>query len=239
VHKQINVLADLQRIDLKLDGIQGERQGIEAQIQEIEAKLSKGQSELAIRREEWSELLAEKQGLEASVATEQENITRSELRLKEIKTQKEYQAVSKEVSMAKKMLTELEEQISAKDAAIAQLQEALTTQEANVEEMAGHVATRADELRADISQLESAVAGDVAERDKVAKSLPSSLIRRYTLLREQRRGLAVVEARDGACQGCYMNIPPQLYNNLHRGDELIACPHCQRMLFIAPPAAEG
>lgn len=239
MQKQINLLADLQKLDTKLDSFQGEKQAIESQIIDLDARLSIGRSELALKREELAALLAAKQELEVNLTTEQENINRSEVRLKEIKTQKEYQAVSKEVGMAKKMLSELEEQILAKDAELTQLQDELASQEANLQEMEGNVAARAEELRADIGQLESGVAGDVAEREKVLKALPASLVRRYTMLREQRRGLAVVEARDGSCLGCNMNIPPQLYNNLHRGDELIACPHCQRMLYLLPPAAES
>lgn len=239
MHKQISSLAVLQKLDNKLDGFQGEKQAIEGQIQDLDAKLSKGRSDLALRVEEIAALAAVKQELEGNLAAEQDNITRSEVRLKEIKTQKEYQAVSKEVSMAKKMLGELEEQILAKDAELSQLQEELATLEANLQEMEGHVATRADELRADISVLESGVAGDVAERETVVKSISASLLRRYTMLRDQRRGVAVVEARDGSCLGCNMQIPPQMYNDLHRGDELIACPHCQRMLFLASPAQEA
>jgi predicted nucleic acid-binding Zn-ribbon protein len=52
------------------------------------------------------------------------------------------------------------------------------------------------------------------------------------MLREQRRGIAVVEARDGSCLGCNMQLPPQLYNSLFRGDDLITCPHCQRVLVL-------
>ncbi len=239
MHKQISSLAVLQKLDNKLDGFQGEKQAIEGQVQDLDAKLSKGRSDLALRVEEVATLVAAKQELEGNLATEQDNITRSEVRLKEIKTQKEYQAVSKEVSMAKKMLGELEEQILTKDAELTQLQEELATLEANLQEMEGHVATRTDELRADIGELESGVAGDVAAREEVVKSISASMLRRYTMLRDQRRGVAVVEARDGSCLGCNMNIPPQMYNDLHRGDELIACPHCQRMLFLAPPAQEG
>ena len=83
-----------------------------------------------------------------------------------------------------------------------------------------------------ISTLEAQIAADAAVRTETVKGLPASIVNRYEKLREARRGLAVVEARNGNCMGCNMNIPPQLYNNLFRGDELIACPHCQRILVL-------
>jgi predicted nucleic acid-binding Zn-ribbon protein len=58
------------------------------------------------------------------------------------------------------------------------------------------------------------------------------MFKRYEKLREGCRGVAVVEARAGGCMGCNMQLPPQMYNNLHRGEELITCPHCQRILVL-------
>jgi hypothetical protein len=36
---------------------------------------------------------------------------------------------------------------------------------------------------------------------------------------------------DAVCQGCHLNIPWQLFNELHRFDELTFCPHCRRIIF--------
>jgi uncharacterized protein len=37
--------------------------------------------------------------------------------------------------------------------------------------------------------------------------------------------------RGGTCQGCHMHVPPQLFNQIQRNEQLILCPNCQRMLF--------
>jgi predicted nucleic acid-binding Zn-ribbon protein len=58
------------------------------------------------------------------------------------------------------------------------------------------------------------------------------MFKRYEKLREGRRGVAVAEARAGGCMGCNMQLPPQMYNNLYKGEELITCPHCQRILVL-------
>ena len=95
-----------------------------------------------------------------------------------------------------------------------------------------------EEIRGKITGLDSAIAADAALRGETAKTLPPAMVKRYERLREQRRGIAVVEARDGSCLGCNMSIPPQLYNNLFRGDELITCPHCHRILVLRQAAAQ-
>jgi hypothetical protein len=43
--------------------------------------------------------------------------------------------------------------------------------------------------------------------------------------------LAVVSVRNGTCQGCNMNIPPQLYNVLQRGQTIETCPSCHRIIY--------
>jgi predicted nucleic acid-binding Zn-ribbon protein len=45
-----------------------------------------------------------------------------------------------------------------------------------------------------------------------------------------------VEVAGGICQGCYMNIPPQLSNEIIRNDKVHLCPSCQRILYVKPVA---
>jgi predicted nucleic acid-binding Zn-ribbon protein len=228
----LKLLGELQEIDLKVDSLQGEKEGLLAEIATLEQQVAGVQSEIASKNGELTELDEEKQRLEESLAAETDNIARSETRLKEIKTQKEYQAVSKEVSTAKKLKAELEEQILQKIAQIEELRGDIAGREENLMALEENVAGQKGEVQKKIEQLEAAIAADSAVREAAAKGLPASVLRRYGLLREQRRGIAVVEAKDGYCLGCNMQLPPQLYNTLFRGDDLITCPHCQRVLLL-------
>jgi hypothetical protein len=65
------------------------------------------------------------------------------------------------------------------------------------------------------------------------KDLPVQLRKRYQLLFDRRGGMAVVEARNGACLGCNMHLPPQLFNSLFQTQEIQSCPHCNRLLFVS------
>jgi uncharacterized protein len=225
-------LYELQEIDLRIDGLDGEKAQLLAEAQALEAKLADAREKIAARREEVATLEAEKTGLEASLATEQENIVRSESHQKEIKTQKEYQAVSKEISGAKKLIAELEEQILQKINAVEELTGDIAKKETDLAELEGNVATQKDEVQQRVGQLEAGITADAAKREETIKGLPASIMKRYSRLRDQRRGIAVVEAREGNCLGCNMHLPPQLYNMLFRADDVITCPHCQRILVM-------
>jgi uncharacterized protein len=239
LRKSLKLLGELQRIDLKVDGLQDEKGAMLAEIAALEAKVAEAQGAISVKNEELGALEAERTGLEENLAAESENITRSESRLKEIQTQKEYQAVSKEISTAKKLTAELEELILQKIAQAEELKGEIVVQVENLQALEQNVAAQKGEVQERIDTLESGMVTDTASREEIVKGLPASVVRRYTMLREQRRGVAVVEAKDGSCLGCNMNLPPQLYNMLFRGDELITCPHCQRMLVLAQETANG
>lgn len=232
MHKNLKTLDELQEIDLKLDGVANARESLMSEIAELDRTVTAARQELLLRQEEQAVLEDEKASLEVTLTAEAENIVRSEARLKEIKTQKEYQAVSKEISMARKMKTELEEQLLQKIGQIEELKGDVAEREGNLAQLEENVSLQQAEVQGKIDALEQDVAGDRTSREEKVRSLPANIVKRYGTLRELRRGIAVVEARDGSCLGCNMNLPPQLYNTLFRGNELITCPHCQRILVL-------
>jgi uncharacterized protein len=232
LRNNLKSLYELQEIDLRIDGLGGEKGQLLAEAQALESRLAEAREKIAARREEAAALEADKAGLEASLAAETENIVRSESHLKEIKTQKEYQAVSKEISGAKKLIADLEDQILQKINAMEELSGDIAKKEADLAELEGNVTAQQGEVQHRVETLESGIAADAAAREAAVKGLPASVLKRYAKLRDQRKGVAVVEAKEGNCMGCNMHLPPQLYNTLFRADEVITCPHCQRILVM-------
>jgi len=234
VKKNLETLYELQEIDLKLDGIAGVRGSLLAEIDAFDQKMAEARQELLAKEEGCTTLDSERELLEATLATESDNIVRSEARLKEIKTQKEYLAVSKEITAARKMKIELEEQLLQKIAQLEELKTDITECQGNLTSLETNIGAQKAEVQLKVDALDSGITGDITAREEKLKTLPPAVVKRYGKLREMRRGLAVVEARDGSCLGCNINLPPQMYNTLFRGDELITCPHCQRMVVYRP-----
>ena len=93
-----------------------------------------------------------------------------------------------------------------------------------------------DELQEQISGIDEAVSEAATRRQSIASQVTGDLISRYELIFSRRGGTAVVEVSGGICQGCYMNIPPQLGNEIIRNEKVHLCPSCQRILFVKPAA---
>jgi len=230
--KNVKILAQLQEIDLKIDSSRDETLALENEIQSLEAKAEEKQLEISQLKTELAALDEEKQVLEENLSTESDSISRSEARLREIKTQKEYQAVSKEIAAAKKVKADLEEQILQKITRCDELKVLIEEKEGQLREFEANATVRKNEFKARIEQLAETIASDGAAREEAAKGVAPSMIKRYETLRERRQGLAIAEAKSGSCLGCNMNLPPQLFNSLFKEENLVICPHCQRMLFM-------
>ena len=230
--KRLEMLEQLQEIDLQIDVLKNSQSGLHGAMNGIEQGLDTAREELAGLQARVAQLEQEKGDLEGLLATEQENIRRSESHMKEIKTNKEFQAIGREIAAARKQAAELEEQILQKIGQIEQFRGESAGRSASLAELEQHTAQRCGGKLAEIAAIQQDIDADLAQREEITKQLPANLIKRYTLLREQRRGQALAIARDGYCLGCNMNLPPQLYNSLFRGDEMISCPHCQRVLIL-------
>lgn len=237
--KNVKILAQLQEIDLKIDSSRGEALALEREVQSLEAEVEAKLLEISQQKTEFAALEEEKKVLEENLGTESDSIFRSEARLRDIKTQKEYQAVSKEIATAKKVKADLEEQILQKITRGDELKALIEEKEGQLQEFEANAAVRKDEFQVKMEKLTKAIASDRAVREETAKDVAPSMIKRYETLRERRQGLAIAEAKGGSCLGCNMNLPPQLFNSLFKEDSYVVCPHCQRLLFMRQDNGEA
>jgi predicted nucleic acid-binding Zn-ribbon protein len=156
----------------------------------------------------------------------------------QVQTNREYQSLLKEIEDAKKNMKEKEEEIvslmetSEADSKIMAEQENLTADEKTAldEESA-----KAKKQSAKIERKKKKI---VTKRKAMAKHIDTAVLRNYDMLRARRNGKAVVGVIKGVCQGCFMSIPPQHFNNILKGDRMLNCPICQRILFHDPETTE-
>lgn len=232
VPEQLQVLKALQALDQERRTLIQQRQKLDEEQAVLQVELDRVQamvdslaSAIEAREEERRELLGKlehERGLAA----------RAEARLPQIKTQREYLAVLKEVDTAKKQIKELGDQVAAKDRDLEALIADRTEKDAEVAVLREQTTARQAEIAAVAAGLDAGLADHGRQRDDLTGKLPVTLRKRYDMLLERRNGMAVVEARDGACLGCHMHLPPQLFNRLYVAKEVQSCPHCNRLLYL-------
>ncbi|NJC87237.1 MAG: hypothetical protein FIB02_01700 [Desulfuromonas sp.] len=232
VPEQLQVLKALQALDqerreliLQRQQLDEEQGRLQVEVDRIKAMVDSLTGTIETRQEERRELLGKlehERGLAA----------RAEGRLPQIKTQREYLAVLKEVDAAKKQIKELNDQVAAKDRELEALTADKGEKDAELATLSEQTAARQAEIASVVAGLDAGLADHGRQRDSLTGKLPVTLRKRYDMLLERRNGIAVVEARDGACLGCHMHLPPQLFNRLYVAKEVQSCPHCSRLLYL-------
>ena len=231
MNAEIAQLVALQEIDLEIDKIDKEiRQEQEALDDRIK-KLADKEAHINALTEEIDELEKERRTLEDEMSDKMAHVKERQSKMMQVQTGREQTALLKEIEDAKKSAKESEERI-------VEIMEKVENLSAEAEEeknlLKGEkalVAEETEKVRKAIEDINKGKKDKTSVRDKQAADINPRIMKKYTTLRERRNGLAVVNANDGVCQGCFMSLPPQQFNLLLKGDQMLDCPTCQRMLY--------
>jgi len=224
-------LIALQTIDLRVSEMEREKSQIPQSITSLEEELKKEEERVLSAKADLEKLLKERRQKEKSLEEEVDKVKKAEGRVLEIKTNKEYQAVLKEIAGAKKLNRQREEEILEALEKCEEAQRRVTEGEKELEGKRKETLRLVTELRKKEASFEQEMAGEVRQREAQEKEISRELLSRYRMVAEKRQGIAVARVAQGACQACHMNLRPQLYIELQRQESMIVCPNCSRILF--------
>jgi len=238
LHAQIEVLALLQLVDREIREQTGLKQGLLSELQTKETEIEAKKREV----EALTALLAEKEKLRQEkdriFQDEGKKIMDKRMRMNRIKNIKELQALQREIDQIKQSNIELEEALIQIMVEIDGIKANIKAKEDEMAQIQGEWQQKQQELQSQITGIDRAVSEAATRRQTIASQVAGDLISRYELIFSRRGGTAVVEVAGGICQGCYMNIPPQLGNEIIKSDKVHLCPSCQRILYCRPPAEQ-
>jgi hypothetical protein len=228
---QLEKLVVLQTIDQRVLEMEREKSQIPQSIASLEEELQREEEKLRLSKEGLEKLQKDRRKKEKDLEEEVDKVKKTEARVLEIKTNKEYQAVLKEIDNAKKLNRQREEEILEILEKLEESQKRIAQEERVLEEKRQAMERRVTALRQKESSFEKEMAGSVQQKEQKEKEITPELLSRYRMLAEKRQGIAVARVVQGVCQACNMNLRPQLYIELQKQESLILCPNCNRILF--------
>ena len=99
-----------------------------------------------------------------------------------------------------------------------------------------HSIVKKAQLESQVNTLNQELSELERQHQEHARQMDAKLLARYSKLKTARKGFAVAQVRNGTCSGCRLQIPPQLVAEVKRGDELLNCSYCHRILYWEPPS---
>ena len=240
VEQKLKALYELQTIYTKIDKIRQVRgelpmevadleddvAGLETRIQKIKGELDDLEDDIVTRKN----LIKEAQS----------NIKKYETQLNEVKNNREYDAISKEIEIqgldiqvSEKKIREFGFEIVTKTQVYEKALADLEARKADLDAKKAELGTITAETQKDENEL-------TAQAEKATANIEDRLLFAYNRLRgNAKNGLAVVTIQRDSCSGCFNQIPPQRQSDIRQRKKIIVCEHCGRILVDEMMAMEA
>ena len=229
----LDKLIELQQTDTNLRRLKDSVETSETRRAEIEQEFEQHAFSIREIQNRRDSMHAKRAELEKQIAENKTYLERADRNLKHAQNSKEYETAMRETDALQKAIAAFETQIV----------EAMETVEAvdkEIEERSEEIATLDSKLEEALKQHDSKIAKDKTEYAKLAKAretvfvtLPTQLASVYNRMAQRSRdGIAVAEVVNGSCSACYMSLRPQIMLEVKRGDQIITCESCTRIMYV-------
>lgn len=231
MQEQIRLLVELQKVDAVIGEMQRKREETPRHLAGLRTALDAMKADSEQFNAELEELRKDRRTKEGLLQMEIERIHKSEGRLKDIKTQKEYQALVKEVEQGKKLNASREEDILKLISDIEEREKVASEKAEAIRVKEEEYAKEKELLEGELARIDAEFDGKKREWEGIARTIKPNILKMYQKVFVRRNATTVVPVKNGACTGCHMGLPPQLYNQVQKGTEMHQCPSCHRILY--------
>jgi predicted nucleic acid-binding Zn-ribbon protein len=230
--QDIAALVKLQSIEIETAKLETYLGSVPIQIENLDQRLDEFTRNVESDEQLIDELNKKYRAFESDIQLNLGKIKKSEDKLRSVKTNKEYQSSLKEIDDIKAINSKLEdemleilEQVESAEQSLSASQQQYTMIVDEIKQEKESLIQAAEQGKQDLAALRS-------DREAVAAVIDAGLLEVFKYqLRKHSDGIAIAEVKSEVCQGCNMNIPPQMYNDLQKTTSFKYCPSCERIIF--------
>ena len=231
MNQDLKQLIRLQSIDLAIQELRTRIDKFPGISKALDEQLRSAQSGLESAKEKAKNNQGNRKKLESEIGSIETKISKYRDQMMAVKTNDEYRALQHEIEHAQSSIRKIEDEI---------LNLMLEAESSQTEIKAAETRIKEDQLKVDqerkqlteVNQRDlSAMESYLKERKEIEASISSDLVPRYERVRKARGGIAVAAARNEVCEICQVRIRPQVFQEIRRNDQIIACDACQRILY--------
>jgi predicted nucleic acid-binding Zn-ribbon protein len=232
---ELTPLIRLQAVDDRIAELNHEIAALPKHIAQIEKKLESHARRLDADRAALTANQKDRKRLEGDIQVQEQKISKLKSQMMEAKTNEQYRAFQHEIEFCEKEIRKAEDRIldlmsesEPLERNVKAAEEALRTERAQVE-------SEKEAARERSAADQKAVAELQTERDSLIAQAGPALHKQYERIRKARGGVALSEAVEGRCSACHMTLRPQFLQDLKKGEKVMNCESCGRILYYNPP----
>ena len=231
MEKKMKFLICLQDCDTRIGEVQSKKKEGPLKINRLREELDQSKTELEAEINRFESYKKERRAAEQEIQELERKTEKSTIKLNNIKSNKEYKAALKELADLEKEKALIEDNLLEIMEQIEIHNEKCVSSKAKWEEMEKNLQKENNDILRELKTLDKALKDLENERAHICEAIDEGLLAKYNTLRQNKEGLAISPVINGVCQTCHMGIPPQKFNELIRGDRLMSCPNCVRIIY--------
>ena len=231
LREKMMCLIRLQECDVKIRNVRaaiGERP---KKLEEFRKKLLVVEEQFDKGSLQFEECNREKRQIEQDIDDIENRLKKSQTKLSNIGSNKEYTAALKEISDLEKDKALHED----KALDLMELREDLKATYDDCRKMAeeskNQFLSDQRKISKEVVKLEQKLKNLEKEKTKFREAVDRNLLKQYDFLKMHKGAVVVSPVTEGICKMCNIGIPPQQFNELIRGDSVMNCPNCKRIIY--------
>ncbi len=231
IEKEMEMLLKLQNIDYDLGELDRSKDYLPEMINNMEREMEETRNVLQTSEKELKEQNLLYNKLDIDLATLNQELAKFQKQMLAIKTNKEYDALTTEIANRKVKISSTEEEILKILTHMDDLKEKIKQYKQKLEEVEKNNATQLVHLREELNSIEDKVKIKKGDRKNITVRIDKKLLATYERVKRGRGDQVVVSIRKRACGACYKSIPPQMIQEIRKGEIIYTCDNCGRILI--------
>ncbi len=226
------LLIKLQECDSQLVKLSAKRKKLPEDIDKLDKEFSSFKEGIEKNKMKYNELKARHTESENKIKKLNDGMVKTKERMLEVKNNKEYQAMLKEIEIAESSRGDIETLIISILEELDKLSILVKKDDETLKQSRNEYEQEKKIIEDDLNTIDADVVDWEKKRIDLQKSVSDDLLARYEKIKKRNKGVCVISVWKAVCNGCHMNIPPQLYNELQKSNELLSCPNCNRIIYF-------
>jgi uncharacterized protein len=229
--EQIDTLIRIQELEKQVCLVNAKLNDIPKKLEALDLNLEVSKEAEHAMESELKDLKKKYRAMEDEIRFSQSQEQKNQEKLRSVKTNKEYQSSLKEIEDLKKKMSSMEDDMLLVLEQIDHLESLGSEKKKETETLSRKIDIFKKAIQIEAEEAKNTLENIKGKIEEAIKVVDPVLFSRYSWVQQKVGRLAIVSVVKAVCQGCHLNIPPQMFNELHRGDTIRFCPHCQRMIY--------
>jgi len=234
----LDKLRSLQKIIYEKIGLKKDIQEIPKLLNTDEEVLLRLKKNFIDKNQEYEKAKAEEADLRNRLAEAELTREKSEKNMDAISTQREYEALDKEIRDASEKEQVFRKDLQSKERVLGELDEQIKQQTALIEQKENELEERRKKIEAETAEKQKQIDALSEQENELTENLDKETVFKFGRIIENKKGIGIVAIKGNVCMGCHMILPVQFANEVRIGENFVFCPYCSRILFYEE-AADG